>query len=202
MRAQVRAIVSAAWLAAGAASAAHAADGSALADRFTARTTAMTPRDAALRVDVRTWSDDDARAAVVETLSTSSDADLPKALQALPTVGYVWTGDSPVGYALKYAHRSSTPTGERVTFVTDKRLGAYERKSWALDAPAAQKTAAYSVVELYLDGAGKGDGTLSLAAEPKIDAEQKIVTLATDAGAAHVLADAKHEQKPDSMKVR
>jgi hypothetical protein len=178
----------------------HAGDGSVLADRFTVTTTAMTPRDVSLRIDVRAWSDDDGRAAVVEALSASSDADAAMALRGLPTVGYVWAGDSSVGYALKYAHRSPTPNGERVTFVTDKRIGAYERKPWALDPPQSRNDEAYSVIELYLDSAGKGDGTLSLAANPKLDADQKVVTLETDGGAPHVLANANREPKPRSAK--
>ena len=180
------------------ASVVHAGDGSVLADRFTAKTTAMTPRELTLRVDVRAWSDDAGRAAVVEALAASTDADAATAIRGLPTVGYVWPGDSSVGYALKYAHRSPTPNGERVTFVTDKRIGAYERKPWALDPPQSREDLAYSVIELYLDAAGSGDGTLSLAADPKLDAEQKVVSLATDAAAPHVLANAKREPKPRS----
>ena len=175
-----------------AAGAAHAADGSRLADRYTAKTTAMTPSGVPVRIDVRTWSDEAARAAVVEALTTSSGADASKALQALPTVGYVWEGDGPVGYALKYAHRVAKADGERVTFVTDKRIGAYDRKQWSLEPAEAQKEATYSIIELDLDRSGKGDGTLSLAPEPKLDEEQGTVTLATDA-APRVLIEAKHE---------
>jgi hypothetical protein len=195
------ALLAAALLAAGAAGAGDSS-GAVLADRFTAKTTAMTPRDVPVRVDVRTWPDEAARAAVVEALAAQTDADAAKALQALPTVGYVWQGDSPVGYALKYANRTPTADGERVTFVTDRRLGAYELKQWALDAPGSQKPLAYSVIELYLDSSGKGDGNLSLAAAPKVDAEQHTVTLAADDQAPHVLTDAKHEPKGYSPKGR
>jgi hypothetical protein len=174
----------------------QAGAGSVLADRFTAKTTGMTPRELTLRIDVRVWSDDAGRAAVVDALSASTDADAATALRALPTVGYVWAGDSSVGYALKYAHRSPAPSGERVTFVTDKRLGGYERKAWALDPPQPRNDPAYSVIELYLDGAGAGDGTLSLAADPKIDSDQKVVSLATDGAVPHVLVNAKQEPHP------
>jgi hypothetical protein len=182
-----------------AAGAAHAADGSRLADRYTAKTAAMTPSGVMVRIDVRTWSDDAARAAVIEALTTSSGADAVKALQVLPTVGYVWQGDSPVGYALKYAHRVATTDGERLTFLTDKRLGAYDRKPWSVEPTEPQNEPTYSLIELYLDRSGKGDGTLSLAPQPNLDKEQGIVTFATDA--PRVLVEAKHEPK-DAAKGR
>lgn len=163
-------------------------------DRFMATTTAMTPRGETLRIDLRKWSDDDGRAAVVEALGQGAEAS--KALAALPTLGYVWRGRSSVGYAIKYAQRTTTPQGERITFVTDKRLGAYDIERWAADAHAPPAELPYSVVELYLSGSGAGDGTLSLAAEVKVDAAAGLVSLAADAGAARVLADAKRETKP------
>jgi hypothetical protein len=138
----------------------------------------------------------------VEALGASSPAEAAKALQGLPTAGYVWIGDSPVGYALKYAHRVATGAGERVTFVTDKRIGAYDRKPWTAGATGQQKEESYSVLELYLDAAGTGDGTLSLAVDPKVDPEQGVVTLSADTAAPHVLAMAKHEPLQNTAKGR
>jgi hypothetical protein len=178
-----------------AASAAPAADtGKTQVDRFTATTVAMTPRGETLRVDVRQWSDDAGRAAAVEALGGGPDT--PKALAALPTLGYVWRSNSSVGYAIKYAHRASTPTGERLTFVTDKRLGAYDLERWAADASAPAEDLPYSVVELYLNGAGGGDGTLSLAAGVKVDAAAGLVSLDAGPGSPHVLTDAKAVKSP------
>jgi hypothetical protein len=186
-------MVAAALLAA--AGAVHAVDsGQTQLDRFTATTVAMTPRGEALRIDVRNWSDDAGRAAVLEALGRGAEA--PKALASLPTLGYVWRSRSSVGYAIKYAHRVATPNGERVTFVTDKRLGAYDIERWVADARPPPAELEYSVVELYLDGAGSGRGTLSLAAEVKVDAAAGLVSLAADAGAQRVLTDAKAESKP------
>ena len=165
-------------------------------DRFSATTAAMTPRDESLRIDVREWSDDAGRAAVVAALA--GGAETPKALASLPTLGYVWRGHSSVGYAVKYAHRMPTATGERVTFVTDKRLGAYDLERWAADAVTPPAALEYSVVELYLNGSGSGDGTLSLAAEVKVDSAANVVSLDAGPGAAHVLSDAKAVTKPGS----
>jgi hypothetical protein len=159
-------------------------------DRFAATTTAMTPRDVILRIDVREWSDEAARAEVLAALEQESD--VAKVLASLPSVGVVWRSGSSVGYAVKYAHRAATPQGERITFVTDKRLGAYDLKPWAAEAPAAELD--YSVIELYLDGNGSGAGTISLAAAVELDTADGVVSLA--AGAPRVLANAKLEPKP------
>src|SRR5262245_43352594 len=86
--------------AAGAAAHARAAHGAIVPERFTAVTADMTPRDLPLRIDVREWSDAEARAAVVAALQSD---DAVKSLAALPTIGYVWPLGSGVGYALKYA---------------------------------------------------------------------------------------------------
>jgi hypothetical protein len=145
----------------------------------------MTPRDVALRIDVLQWSDETARAAVIEALAESNAA---KALAALPSLGSVWQSNSGVGYALKYAHRTSTADGERVTFVTDKRIGAYELKPWVADPAAAPPALGYSVIELYLNAGGHGAGTMSLAAEVKIDAAGGLVSLGD--GAPRVLMNA------------
>jgi hypothetical protein len=168
-----------------------AAAGPVTPDRFKATTTAMTPRDATVRFDVREWSDEDARAAVLAALS--GDADAQKELASLPTIGYAWVSNSSVGYALKYAYRSKTAEGERITFVTDKRLGAYDFKPWVAEAPAATPELHYSVIELYLNGSGHGDGTMSLVAGVDLDSANAVLTLKP--GAPRVLANATSEAK-------
>ncbi len=171
-----------------AASVAQAQSAPAMPDRFTATTASMTPADVALRIDVREWSDDEARAAVVAALGSGSE--VRAALKDLPTIGYVWQSGSPVGYSLKYAHRTPTERGERVTFVTDRPLGSYERTPWAAAQAASQTPHDYSVIELYLNDHGSGDGTLSLAAAVELDEGSSLVTLAADA-ALRLLANAK-----------
>ena len=163
-------------------------------DKFAATTASMTPSGVSLRVDVRVWSDEAARGAVVAALAQESG--VKESLASLPTIGYVWQSGSGVGYSVKYAHRASTPQGERVTFVIDRPLGGYEFKPWSASSPAAPAKLDYGVIELYLDGNGRGDGTLSLAADVKLDATNALVSLEAGAGAAHVLADAKLEPKP------
>jgi hypothetical protein len=156
-------------------------------DAYTATTTGMMPADLVLRIQVLAWSDDNARADVVAALE-----DAP-ALGKLPTVGYVWPAGSPVGYTLKYAHRTKTADGrDRLTFVTDKTVGSYDYKKWSVPNSAA-KALPYSVLELYVDGAGNGVGNLSLAADAVIDAATSTITLAT--GASNVLKDVKRQPR-------
>jgi hypothetical protein len=150
-------------------------------DAYTATTTGMTPADLVLRIQILAWSDDAGRADVIAALD-----DAP-ALGKLPTVGYVWPAGSPVGYTVKYAHRSKTADGkDRLTLVTDRVVGSYDYKKWNV-AGAAVTPLKYSVVELYVDAAGNGVGNLSLAAEAVVDAATNTVTLA--AGGANVLKD-------------
>ena len=121
----------------------------AVAATFTATTTSMTPADVKLRIQILEWSEAGARADVVAALADAAEA--AKALAPLPTVGYVWPAGSPVGYSVKYAHRTPAPNGgERITLVMDKRIGSYDYKGWSVSGASA-KSIAYSVLELSLD---------------------------------------------------
>jgi hypothetical protein len=162
-------------------------------DTFTATTAEMTQAGITLKVDVLEWSDDDARAAVIAALTGAAEES--GSLARLPTIGYVWTSGSGVGYALKYAHRMQAPgDGERVTVVTDRRLGAYSFHPWSAEGRSSETTPDYSVIELYLDDEGRGVGTMSLAADVIFDGDSGLVSLAE--GATHVLSEAKREPKP------
>ena len=163
-------------------------------DTFTATTTAMTPSGVELKITVREWSDDAGRAAVVAAIDGGGD--VHAALASLPTVGYVWQSGSAIGYSVKYAHRTTTADGERVTFVTDKVVGSYGLKPWTAQTPSGTRELSYSVVELRLSGSASGSGTLSLAADVALDASAGVVTLAAKPGAQSVLTNAKLEPKP------
>jgi|SRR5690606_5299238 len=162
-------------------------------ERFTATTVSMTPAGIELRIDVREWSDEAGRSAVVDALSAE---DVASALRELPTLGYVWRSDSGVGYSVKYAHRVATPEGERITFVTDKRLGAYDFKQWMADGMSAGSELDYSVIALDLGDDGSGEGTLSLAAEVKLDRESSLVVLEAAEDAPRLLTNAQLEPTP------
>jgi hypothetical protein len=156
-------------------------------DAFTATTAGMTPAGVALRLQVLAWSDETARADVVAALETP---DLPT-LAKLPTVGYIWPTDSPVGYSVKYAHKMPASGGERITLVTDKPLGGYDYRKWSVADATAKTEAGYSVIELTVDSAGNGTGTTSLAADVVVDSAAGTVSLA--AGGPALLAQVRRE---------
>lgn len=165
---------------------AHAAGPASVADTLTATTANMTPAGLDLRIQILEWQDADARSEVVEAIVAGADATTP--LGKLPTVGYVWPSESPVGYSVKYAHREQAGGAERITLVTDKRLGSYDFKGWSVASPAAQD-APYSVVELYLTGPGAGTGTLSLVTDVVLDEQAGTVALKAGAQAPALLVN-------------
>jgi len=156
-------------------------------DTFTATTAGMAPAGLALKLQVLEWSDDAGRADVVAAINAADLAALAK----LPTVGYVWPSESPVGYSVKYAQRVPAGGGERITFVTDKPLGSYEFRKWSVAGATPRTEAGYSVIELYLDSTGNGTGSLSLATEVVVDSTTNTVSLAT--GGASVLTQVRRQ---------
>jgi hypothetical protein len=167
---------------------AHGSGPRLVADTFTATTANMTPAGANLRIQVIQWQDAAARTEVVATLAAEADA---ATLGKLPTVGYVWQNGSPVGYSVKYANHTSEPNGnERVTLVTDKRLGSYDFKGWSA-ASATGNEVPYSVIELELNNAGTGTGTLTLGSEVLLD--EAAGTVALKDGAPSLLTNVKRE---------
>jgi hypothetical protein len=169
---------------------AYAAGPRLVTDTFTATTANMTPAGVNLRIQIIEWQEPDARAEAVATLAGGADAATP--LAKLPTVGYVWANGSPVGYSVKYAHHVSQANGsERVTLVTDKRLGSYDFKGWTAASPAAKADVPFSVIELDLNSSGIGTGTLSLVGEVLLDEEAGTVALRP--GAPALLTNVKRE---------
>lgn len=159
-------------------------------DTFTATTANMTPAGVNLRMQIIEWPEANARTEAVAALAAGADAATP--LAKLPTVGYVWPSGSPVGYSIKYANRAMQPDGsERITLVTDKRLGSYDFKGWSAASPIANGGAPYSVIELDLSGSGTGTGTLSLVGEVVLD--EHAGTVALKPGAPSLLTNVKRE---------
>ena len=102
---------------------------------------------------------------------------LTSAIKAAPTVGFVW-GDGPTGYSIKYAWRSESADGhERIVLVTDRRIGA-NSTSWPPAAGVAAD-AEFTVMEMRIDGMGRGEVKMSLTAPVVVDAAAN--TLALDA---------------------
>jgi len=169
---------------------AHTTGPRAVTDTFSATTANMTPAGLTLRLQVLEWQESAARAEAVAALAAGSDA--ATLLAKLPTVGYVWPSGSPVGYSVKYAHREALPDGgERITLVTDRRMGSYDYKRWSVPSTAEAKELPYSVIVLTVDSSGAGTGNLVLAGEVMLD--ETAGTVAIAAGAASVLTNVKRE---------
>ncbi len=165
-------------------------------DRYVATTTNMTPDGLTLSIDVKEWSSDEARAAVIEAIQ--SDNDVAAAMRELPSVGVVWREGSGVGHSLKYAHRRTADDGsEIVTFVTDTRLDKFSFKPWEITHANVSQELPYSVIELRLGADGEsGAGTLAMAADVELDLERHLVGLEAADPQALVLSDARLEPKP------
>ena len=172
-------------------------------ETLTATTANMDPAGEDLKFNVLRWLSAEDRQAVVEAVSAmmasaeeSEESNSEQALSDLPTVGYVWLGSSSVGYGVKYTHREQTQDGgERITFVTDPRLGTYGPAPWtAVDAsePPAEP---FTVIELRLDDTGAGQGTMSIATEITLDEASGTVAL-TDYDSAPVLLEGVKRQPP------
>jgi hypothetical protein len=156
-----------------------AAQSQRILERFTATTTAMTPSGIVLRFDVLAWSDDEARAAAISRLTDEASE---QSLAELPTLGYIWQSDSPVGYSIKYAHRAKSGDEDVLTFVTDKPLGSYGLKPWKAEGESTEAASMeYSVVVLRLDNDSKGRGTISLGADVDFDRNANTLSLADEA---------------------
>lgn len=169
-------------------------------ERFTAKTTNMSPDGEMLRIDVLKWSSDGERNEVVALLGDdywggdsaaaetdeAGDGEDPEvafrhAMDVLPTVGYVWPGSSSLGFSVKYAERATGPDGgERITLVTSRRLGDYALEPWKAADASREVAEPFTVIVLRLGGDGTGDGTMSFAAEPLLNPVDGTVSLAQD----------------------
>lgn len=170
-------------------------------ETFTATTANMDPEGTDLRINLLRWSADEERRAVVDVLTNpdnaaSEDGELD-ALMELPTLGYVWPDGSALGYAIKYARREAVSDGgERLTFVTGRRLGGFAREPWAPAGTPEDALQPFTVVELRLDANGDGEGTMSPAADVAFDAANQTVALVDYDAAATLLAEAMRQPPP------
>jgi hypothetical protein len=100
---------------------------------------------------------------------------LAAALQAADGVGYLWSSES-VGYALRYAYRMTQADGRvRIVLATDRRLGSLNG-SWK-PATGVPDDYSFTVIELRLDPAMRGEGKTSLTGKVSIDAAANTIAL-------------------------
>jgi hypothetical protein len=144
---------------------------------FTATTAALSAGSGvALKIDILRWSTDEEAAKLVATFKDKGDKAWSEALQAAPSVGYVWAGTSSLGYFVKSARRVATPDGgARIILAIDRPLGSWDRPAWKAAANATDY--AFTVIELHVNKAGIGEGKASLAGKVAIDDGAKAIAI-------------------------
>jgi hypothetical protein len=145
-------------------------------ERFTATAinTGTAGRTAVDRLDivVTQWSPRAQRDRLIGVLFDKGPEKLLDVLQDLPKVGYFRTPET-LAYDLRYAERTPLPDGgERVVLATDRYVRFWEasRSSRTLDYP-------FTIIELRLDGDGRGEGKMSIATRVIADKKNNTVVL-------------------------
>jgi hypothetical protein len=145
-------------------------------ERFTATAINMGTRGPATvdRIDivVTQWSPMAQRDRLIGILFEKGPDKLLDVLQDLPKVGYFKTPES-LAYDLHYAQHTSLPDrGERIVLATDRFVRFWEvaRGSRTTDYP-------FTIIELRLNGDGRGEGKMSLATKVIADKKKNEVVL-------------------------
>ena len=107
---------------------------------------------------IERWSTDSERDRLMEIFKSKGPDGLLDALRDLPRVGYLRTPDS-IGYDLRYARQMpGEDGGRRIVLITDRPIGFWEARNRprTIDYP-------FTLVEMRIDGDGRGEGKLSIA---------------------------------------
>jgi hypothetical protein len=118
-------------------------------------------------------------------------AALAAAIEKAPTIGYLWMGDSNIGYSIHYASRASMPDGgERIILASNRRLGEGDA-SWKPAPPATATDYDFTVIEMRLGPKGLGEGKASINTKVVLDPDVKTIALDNYAAAPVVLKNVK-----------
>jgi hypothetical protein len=108
--------------------------------------------------------------------ASTPEASLGATLKSAATVGIFWTSES-VGYAIKYAHRMELPGGaERIILVTDRRVGA-SNSSWTPAPASPASDYPFSIIELRVTSAGKGEGKGIVTGKISVDSNARTIVV-------------------------
>ena len=124
--------------------------------------TASGPISATIQVHIQRYSPDFDRTAMEDALQHGGYASFVTALRKAPEVGSVVAGDGQ--FAIRWAREQKTAKGRTIVVVTDKPVffvgGAR---------PNAKSRAGYetALIQLLVDDAGAGSGTMAAAARVK-----------------------------------
>jgi hypothetical protein len=145
-------------------------------ERFTATAINMGTRGPATvdRVDivVTQWSPMAQRDRLIGILFDKGPDKLLDVLQDLPKVGYFKTPES-LAYDLHYAQRTPLPDrGERIVLATDRFV-----RFWEVAGGSRTTDYPFTIIELRLNGDGRGEGKMSLATKVIADKKKNEVVL-------------------------
>jgi len=138
---------------------------------------------------VNQWSPRVQRDRLIAVLFEKGPEKLLDVLQDLPKVGYFRTPES-LAYDLRYAQRTTLPDrGERVVLATDRYVRFWEaaRSSRTLDYP-------FTIIELRLDGDGRGEGKMSIATRVTADKKNNTIELENWGTQPVMLKDVRRER--------
>ena len=145
-------------------------------ERFTAVAVNMgTPGRAGanqVEIVVEKWSPNAERDRLLNTLFEQGPEKLLDTLQDLPRVGYFRTPNS-IGYDIRFSQRTELPDhAERVVLVTDRYINFWEavNRPRTIDYP-------FTVIELHIDGDGRGEGKMSIATRITGNKDTKTIVL-------------------------
>jgi hypothetical protein len=120
------------------------------------------------------------------------ESSLKTALGNAPTVGYLWSSEV-AGYSLRYAVRlPEQDGGERIIFITDRRLGA-ANDLWKPVGSGAATNYEFSLVELHVNSKGEGEGKISLTGKVAADSAAKAIALENYGALPVVLKNVKRQ---------
>jgi hypothetical protein len=96
-------------------------------------------------------------------------------IKAAPTLGYIWT-EGVTGYSIKYAWRApEAGAADRIVLITDRRLVVNVPQADSV--PGVGADAEFTLIEMRLDAAGKGEGKTSLTTNLAADPAAKTLAL-------------------------
>jgi hypothetical protein len=162
-------------------------------ETFTGTTVNLSPgAGETISIHILRWSSEPDRDRLAAAFKEKGDAGLQAALEAAPTFGIAWTGES-LGYSLRYAHRVALPDGgERVIVATERRLGAWSRGNpWKAAGRQPDPDYPFTVVELRLNRRGQGEGKMSLATKVTFEQDAKTIALESYGSVPILIKDVK-----------
>lgn len=131
-----------------------------------------TGANSVVQIEIDRWSTDAERQELITSFVEKGPDDLLRTLQRLKRVGFIRLPTS-LGYDLHFARRNPLPDGgDQFIIATDRRIGFWEARNQprTIDYP-------FTLMELRVDRAGKGEGKLALATKISYNKKTNTVEL-------------------------